>query len=365
MRDGRRASWLGFEPVAARVAWTLSVIGALLALLYALRNVLLLLAFSVFFAYLLYPLVQAAQRSVPGLRSRARAIAAVYLVLLGAVFAIGVALGPRLTAEVRALAERLPRISQQWGDGLSLGKALGGLGWQEQTVRQIEAVIQSHAGEILGYSQTVAATVLRWLVGTWVIVLVPIFAFFILKDAEAFVAAITGLFEEPRYRQRWLRISEDLHHLLGGYMRALVLLSLITFAVWSLVFLVAGLPYPVMLAALGGALEVLPLIGPLVGGIIVVSVAAFTGYGHVVLLVLFLIAWRLVQDYVSNPLVMGRGIEIHPALVIFGVIAGGEIAGPAGMFLSVPVMAILRILCRHAREARQPVRGRGDDVRRH
>ena len=61
---------------------------------------------------------------------------------------------------------------------------------------------------------------------------------------------------------------------------------------------------------------------------------------------------------------MGRGIEIPPALVIVGVIAGGEIAGPAGMFLSVPALAILRILWRHAREARQLTRDEGADESR-
>jgi len=61
----------------------------------------------------------------------------------------------------------------------------------------------------------------------------------------------------------------------------------------------------------------------------------------------FVIAWRFVQDYVTSPMVMGRGIEIHPALVIFGVIAGGEIAGPIGMFLSIPVLAGLRVVWRH------------------
>ncbi|HET8575771.1 MAG TPA: hypothetical protein VFO18_01635, partial [Methylomirabilota bacterium] len=65
-----RAPWLGLDPATVRVAWTLLAIGAVLALLYILRYVLLLLAFSVFFAYLLYPVVHAGQRWVPGLRSR-------------------------------------------------------------------------------------------------------------------------------------------------------------------------------------------------------------------------------------------------------------------------------------------------------
>jgi predicted PurR-regulated permease PerM len=350
----RRPPWLGLDPVTLRVAWTLGLIGAGLTLVYVLRQVLLLLAFSVFFAYLIFPLVKSSQRWLPGLRSRTRAIVVVYLVLLGALLAMGTALGPRLTAEVRALAERLPEISKRWSSGENLGETLQRFGWEEATVRRIQGVVQGHAGEILAYAQGAAAAALKWLAGAWVVVLIPIFAFFILKDAEVFVAAATGLLERRQQRERSLRIGEDLHHLLGEYMRALVILSLITFAVWSVVFLIARVPYPVILAALGGTLEVLPLVGPVVAGIIVVSVAAFTGYGYELALIAFVVGWRFVQDYVSNPLVMGRGIEIHPAFVIFGVLAGGEIAGPAGMFLSVPLMAILRILWRHAREARRP-----------
>ena len=66
---GSGARWAGLDPTTARVAWTLLVIGGAMTLVYILRNVLLLLAFSVFFAYLIFPLVEATQRWVPGLRS--------------------------------------------------------------------------------------------------------------------------------------------------------------------------------------------------------------------------------------------------------------------------------------------------------
>jgi predicted PurR-regulated permease PerM len=64
------------------------------------------------------------------------------------------------------------------------------------------------------------------------------------------------------------------------------------------------------------------------------------------------LVWRLIQDYVSSPLIMGRGVELHPGLVVFGVLAGGEIAGPARMFLSVPVIAGLRVVWRRLRDFR-------------
>ena len=348
--DGRgaRAGWLGTDPATARAAWTILLITAILALVYVLRHVLLLLAFSVFFAYLIFPLVTAAERWVPGFRSRTRALALVYLVLIAALGIAGAALGPRVGSEVSGLAERVPDISKQLTSGTIMSETLQRHGIGEELTGELETTLRSHAGELLKSAQGATVALLKWLSGAWVIVLVPIFAFFIIKDGQNFIAHTAVLFERRLHRDRWHAISQDLHHLLGEYMRALVVLCLITFAVWAVLFLVARLPYPILLAAIGGALEVIPLVGPVVAGIILVSVTAFAGYGHTLAVVIFVIGWRFVQDYVTSPLVMGRGIELHPALVIFGVIAGGELAGPAGMFLSVPVIASLRVVWRHA-----------------
>jgi predicted PurR-regulated permease PerM len=184
-----------------------------------------------------------------------------------------------------------------------------------------------------------------------------VFAFFILKDGDRAHEVVDELIEEPQRRQLWRDIGQDLSLLLGRYVRALLALSMITFIAWSVVFLVAGVPYSVGLAAIGGVLELLPIVGPLTAGVVVVTVALFSGYAHPWLLVAFWLAWRAIQDYVTSPLVMRHGVEMHPAVVIFGVIAGGEIGGPVGMFLSVPVIAALRILWRRIRSAPAPQEG--------
>jgi predicted PurR-regulated permease PerM len=72
--------------------------------------------------------------------------------------------------------------------------------------------------------------------------------------------------------------------------------------------------------------------------------AILTGYTHWVVVLAFLILWRGIQDYVTSPYLMGRGLQLHPLAVIFGVLVGGEVAGVVGLFLSVPVMASLRII---------------------
>jgi predicted PurR-regulated permease PerM len=340
------SSWIGLDARAARVTWTVLVFAGGLALLYLLRHVVLLLAFSVFFAYLLYPLVKLVQRVRLLAHRRTIAIGLVYGLVLIAVSAVGVVTGPKLTAELSNLARKLPEISQQLKTGAIAGDMLEARGLKAAHVRDIESFVREHTGDILSYVQGVATAVLVWLAGAWTLLLIPIFAFFILKDAETITTSLTGLFETRRNRELWRGIGRDVHDLLGEYVRALILLSLLTFLVWMGVFLVAGVPYAVVLAAIAGVLEFLPLFGPLVAGMLVMIVALFSGYPHPLFLFLFIIAWRGIQDYVSSPLIMGRGIELHPGLVIFGVIAGGEIAGAAGMFLSVPVISALRIVWR-------------------
>ena len=66
------------------------------------------------------------------------------------------------------------------------------------------------------------------------------------------------------------------------------------------------------------------MLGPLTAGVVAIGVSLFAGYAHPWLLAVFVLVWRGIQDYGTSPLVMARGIEIHPALVIFGVLAGGR-----------------------------------------
>jgi len=81
----------------------------------------------------------------------------------------------------------------------------------------------------------------------------------------------------------------------------------------------------------------------------------------VLIVLIFIAVYRVIQDYIISPHLMGQGVELHPLLVLFGVFAGAEIAGIAGTFLSVPVLALVRILYLRIRKMRltstvEPVR---------
>jgi predicted PurR-regulated permease PerM len=328
----------------ARATWTILVILGALGLAYAVRGVLLLIALSLFFAYLLFPVVRLTQRR--GVKRRSLAVVIVYLVLLAALIGTSLAVGPRLSTEAQSLAQKLPEMSKQIQSGQIVEQVLQRQGWKWREIAEIEQLARTHMGAIIGYTQQATAAVLKWLAGAWVIVLIPVLAFFILRDAEQFTSATISRLTRRGDRGVGRGIAEDLHLLLGQYVRAQVLLAMITFIVWATVFLAAGVPYGLVLAAVGGALEFIPVIGPLTAGVLAIGVSLFGGYAHPWLLAAFVLVWRGIQDYACAPLIMGRGIEIHPALVIVGVLAGGEIAGVAGMFLSVPIIAIVRIVWR-------------------
>jgi predicted PurR-regulated permease PerM len=110
-----------------------------------------------------------------------------------------------------------------------------------------------------------------------------------------------------------------------------------------------GVPDAILLSCVAFPLEFIPLVGPLMAAVVILSVTIVTGYPHLLWVAVFLGLYRLVQDYVTSPRLMSSGVELHPLLVIFGVFAGGEIGGVAGIFLSVPVLALLRVVYRRVR----------------
>jgi predicted PurR-regulated permease PerM len=134
-------------------------------------------------------------------------------------------------------------------------------------------------------------------------------------------------------------------------MRALLILSLATFTSYSIFFSILGVPFSILLAALAALLEFIPTIGTVSAAAIIVIVTAVTG-GPVLGALAFLVVYRLFQDYVLSPLLMRAGVQLDPLLVLFGVFAGAELAGVPGAFLSVPVLAFIRILYRHIRQQR-------------
>ncbi len=349
---------LGLDGRVFRATWTVLAACALAALLYRARQALLVVVLAVLFAYVVWPLVQVAERlwkrALPSLRStRAAALAVVYPVLIAAAVVAGTVLAPQVAEQAAALYGKAKGVAEGLRQGQLLEQMSLRRGWSLPTLYAIRDQIVAHAGDLLPYAQSAGLQALHYLSNLWLVIVVPILAFFLLKDAEQLAAGVQDWFESQEHRSLLGEILQDLHDLLAQYMRALILLSLLTFASHAVFFLAVDLPYALLLATLAGVLEFVPMVGPLTAGAAIVLAGWVAGYAHLLWIVVFLAAWRLVQDYVNMPWVLGSGVELHPLLVICGILAGAEVGGVAGMFLSIPTMAAVRILVRRAAGVRR------------
>jgi predicted PurR-regulated permease PerM len=336
---------LGIDERALRIIWTVFLFGLILTIVYFIRNTLILFAASIFFAYALWPMVSLIERFIP--RRRTLALSLVYSLFIGLLILLGFALVPRLISEASNLLTSLPKL-------LSGGKlaTLPLPNWLEPLRLQIIDLLHREATELQAHVapliQAAGTHIVSGVASILPFILLPILAFFFLKDARSIRRALLGAVGEAQDRTTLDLILNDIHSVLKAYIRALVLLALVSFSAWAIFLSAMHYPYELLIAGIVGILEFIPVIGPAAGLIIMVVVYAITG-SNLIGIAIFWGAFRLFQDYMLNPYLMSSGIELHPLLVLFGVLAGEAIGGIPGMFFSVPAIAILRVIYNHLR----------------
>ncbi len=339
---------LGIDGRAMRAAWSVFLVALLLVIVYFTRRVLLVFILAVLFAYLLSPMVNLVERVIRRPRSRTWALAAVYVLLVGVLIGAGIILGNKVTQQATNLSQSFPHLVDNFRKEL----AKPGPPWLQPVKNYVLEQVNERGGNlgrmVLPAVEEISKHVVEVLSSAVLVVLIPILSFFFLKDGRELKEQVLSL--AGTRRPMWEDIAEDLHLLLGQFIRALVILAVITLVVFSVVLALLGVPYSVLLGAVAALLEFIPVVGPLAAAVLVALVAGFSGASVVAVLV-FLAVYRLNQDYVVSPHLMSSGVELHPLLVIFGVLAGEELAGIPGMFLSVPVLATLRVVYVRIRKA--------------
>jgi predicted PurR-regulated permease PerM len=342
---------LGIDPRAARAAWTVLLLALVVAGAYAIRSTLAVFMIAVLFAYLLMPMVDAVNHYTPRRVSGTFALAIVYLMLVGFIVSLALTLGSRIADEANSLATRLPDLlkNRQWIDRIPLPYWLEPM--RIRMVQWLQQEIDSGGKDILPYVKSFGGQLVAGARYVLYIILVPILAFFFLKDGRKIRHDVIGSLDETN-QLVMAEILDDINMLLGQYIRALVLLSVSGFIAYSVFLVMTGAPYAILLAGISALGEFLPVVGPAAGAAIVLAVTGLSGYNHLIAFILFWIVFRMFQDYVVTPYLMGKGVELNPLLVLFGVLAGEQIAGVAGMFFSVPVIATLRVIFVRLQRAR-------------
>ncbi|HEY3026351.1 MAG TPA: AI-2E family transporter [Pyrinomonadaceae bacterium] len=346
--------------VVLRVMLIVLALGATLWIVYKLTAVILLIVLSIFFAYLVAPLVEFVHRPIriggrERLMPRGIAIGIVYLFLFFSVGLVIYLLVPRLGSQFPEFAEQAKAYSKTVGGSIEhLNEYLRQHNVPQNFVDAINSNVPRIAEKVGEFVSVVATSVVGWMLAfiPW-LVLIPIFSFFLLKDAESFRRSALQMLPRGRWRWRGDEFFQDINSTLAAYVRAQLTASVLVGLICGIGFAVLGLPNALVLGVLAGVFEFVPLVGPLLIALIAVTLAMLhSGLGTALVVMLFLGVLRILQDYVIYPRLIGQGIHLHPMAVILSILCGAELAGVAGIFLAIPVIALLTVAYRHWLEHR-------------
>ena len=333
---------LGIDAKAARYTWTAAVVLLLLFVVYLIREALIVFMTALLFAYLLYPLMDLIDRHLTS-KTRTPALAMTFILVIGVIAAFGVSAGGVVATQAANLTKQAPAFLDQMRQNPQPEQAPGGVkSLESQYIGMAEGQLRQHYGDLAKVVPQIGLRVLSASQNIIYLIIIPILSFLILRDGRQIRDSFIAMLDSGQDTAR--ELLADAHEMLLLYMRALLFLCCATLITFSIVLSAMGVPYALLLASIAFPLEFIPLVGPLVAAGIIIAVSIVTGFAHVWWVVVFLGCYRVFQDYVLSPHLMSQGIELHPLLIIFGVLAGGEIGGVAGVFLSMPVLALIRLL---------------------
>lgn len=175
---------------------------------------------------------------------------------------------------------------------------------------------------------------------------VPFITFYFMKDGAHLVQSFISIFP-PTYRPRLEGIAGEIHRVLSRYIRGQIILSCIIAGVIFCGMWIMGVPYPMVIGLLAAITEWIPIVGPIVGAVPAILLGATVSGSLALKVLIFYVIVQQMDSHVIMPQVMGAVIRLHPVVIIISLLIGGTLMGVAGMILTVPITAVLQILCSH------------------
>jgi predicted PurR-regulated permease PerM len=314
-----------------------------LAIVYIARFVFVIFSFSILFAYLINPIVRFLQRHSLFFRNlRGPHVAEAYLAVLIVIGLLVHGLAPQLVPRLVQLSRESPAIMEGVYSGdiaVDMGHRNG---WDEERSLRAKAFLQQRRESIRSLVESIRAFVSMALGG---ILLIPILGLFFLSDGEKLADAVIQLFSTRETYGEARALADELNDMLRHYIRAKVILVVLSFVFCSAAMAFLGYPHVLALGLLAGVLEFIPVAGWMTS-LATISIVGMATHSHWIWMAGLLALWRIVMDYAISPRVVGHELEMHPLLAIFTVMVGGAVGGIVGIYLSVPLMAGLRVIWR-------------------
>jgi len=294
--------------------------------------------------FILNPFITLLQRrGIP----RLAGVALTYLGFMGVAVIIGLLMFPAVHDQQQNLSERWPSIRtkmERWIDDRAASFKNTPFEFDRQKVTDAFSSTDTSVRDQIDRVAQVGVKVFHILL---VMILTPIFAFYLLVDLPHLKRVADSLIPIGA-RPEVLVLARRMNAAVGGFFRGQLLVAAIVGILASVGLLIIGLPFWLLIGMVAGVFNMIPLIGPYIGGIPALVIALTTREPiTAVWVVVVMVAVQQIDNHFISPIVMQRAVKLHPAVVMLALLAGGTLMGFFGLLLAVPTTAVLKIICGH------------------
>jgi predicted PurR-regulated permease PerM len=328
-----------------RATMAIVVAAASVFILFRLRFVLVTVALGAMLAYALMPFVERVGRLRPGGRAVPRLAAVLFVFLAAAVLAWGfvrLTLDPVAT-ETQRFTQNLVQYRDQIGTTLTemqrtLHRSLPG-----PLVPPVDRALDQAEGIALGAATGALRATARWISKGFEVLLIPVLAFYFLLDLPVLRDELLG-FLPAGTRRTVLVAGRRADRIIAGYVRAQIILMLVSGTAVTIGLSLLRVHYPLLLGILAGLTRAIPIIGPVLGAIPIVGIAAMQSSGTAAAVLVFFVLLQVAETQILLPNIIGRELKLHAATILLALLIGNAVFGIMGMFLAPPAAAFAKAL---------------------
>ena len=335
-----------------------AVVTVTLVVLYLLGTVLLTLGLSVVAAYVLLPVARLLERGMPWMGSRPGlsrgiAVCGIFIVVLGIFAGLLALVIPPTVEQGQRFADEFPEFFSSARITME--------GWVAQYTEHIPADIRSKieetaagaGGTITDAAWNVVTQTVRVVSGSFAFILglatAPVLIFYLMKDSTTIRASLSAPF--PQGLRPYLQDALDIaDRTIGAYIRGQLTLGIIVGTAITVGLLLLGVPFAFVLGIVAGLTELMPIIGPWIGGAAGVLVTLATEPDKIPWVILLYVGVQLVQNMFLVPRVQGDSLRLHPVAVIMVIVIASNYFGLWGVILGPPLVALVKDLYVYVRQ---------------
>ncbi|MEG6612293.1 AI-2E family transporter [Pseudoclostridium thermosuccinogenes] len=307
---------------------------------------------AVFITYMVSPIVaKLEKKKIP----KSKGILLVYSLIIATVISVVLFLIPELINNTRELMNTLPEIIKEYQRMLNnFLYAIRYSNWPDDIKGMVFNELLNGLDIVQKYVTETLRKTFTGFIGTINLVfdftLAMVIAYYFIKDVDFFKNSALMLIPR-KWRNGMINAGRDIHGILSNFIQGQLLTALIVGILETIGLVIVRVKYPLVLGLIGGAANIIPFFGPIIGAVPAVAVALLDSPVKALWTIgVFTLIQQIDNNFISPKIIEGR-LGLHPVSTMLAVLVGGEFFGLIGMMLAVPVLAMIKAVLKRAIEA--------------